>query len=163
VAVRKHMNFTFLNKTIATLASGIASGATSATLAAGSSGLFDSATVSAPIRVIIWDATTYAHPALDAAAEIFDITAASGTAISTMSGAKEGTSAAAHNTSGKTYKMAAVVTKAMLDEIQLSLSTTYAGDPNGNVNGYPGRMCYDTTNSQQYVKRSAVGTLTGWE
>lgn len=157
------MNFTFLNKSIGTLSTGIAAGAATATLTAGSSGLFDSASVSAPIRCIIWDATTYAHPALDPSAEIIDITGASGTAITAMVRARESTTDAAHNTSGKTYKLAAVVTAAMFNEMQLSLPTVYAGDPNSNVDGYPGRLCYDTTNSIQYVKRSAVGTLTGWE
>jgi hypothetical protein len=155
------MNFLFLNTTVATLASGIAAGASTATLA-DSSGVFDAATVSKPCRVVIWDSTTYAHPSLDPTAELIDITGASGTAISAMVRGRESTADAAHNTGGKEYKLAAVVTAAMFNEIQLTLPTTYAGSPNGNVDGYPGRICYDTSNAVLYVKTSAVSTLTGW-
>lgn len=119
-----NINFTFLNFGVATLASGIASGATSATLASGSSGLFDSASGSAPIRAVIWNSTDYSNPFLDPSHELFDITAASGPAITTMAGAKESTTAANHNTAGKTYKMAAVVTAAFFNALVKLLSGT---------------------------------------
>lgn len=113
------MNFFFLNHAIGTLASGIAAGATTATLTAGSSGLFDGATVGAPIRCVIWNSTNYAHPGLDPDAEILDITGASATTISAMVRGRESTTDADHNTSGRTYKLAAVVSAEMMTRLNL--------------------------------------------
>lgn len=52
-----------------------------------------------------------------------------------------------------------------LEEIQyqLNMSTTYAGSPEGNVRGKPGRICINTSASpaQLYSKDSGTGT-TGW-
>jgi hypothetical protein len=130
------MNFLFLNHTIATLASGIAAGATTATLAAGSSGLFDGATVDAPIRCVLWNSTNYSTPALDPDAELVDITGASGTAISAMVRGRESTVDANHNTSGRTYKLAAVVSAEMMTRLNL-LQTDKANFRFNAGNGLP--------------------------
>ncbi len=157
------MNKTFLSRGVATLASGVTSGALTATLVAGDSGVLDAA-ATRNINGVIWNDTDYPEgPHADPDAEDVLITAASGTAISAMTRAQEGSTAVAHNTSGKTYKLLyGHPAKSDFDFIRLMLPTTNAGTPNGVVDGQPGRICYDTTNSITYIKTSAAGTLTGW-
>lgn len=157
------MNKTFLHRGIATLAAGIDADDVTATLVAGDSGVLDAA-ATRNINAVIWNSSDYPEgPQADPDAEDVLITAASGTAISAMTRAQEGSSAAAHNTSGKTYKlMYGHAAKSDMDFIRLSLPTSYAGDPNGNVDGQPGRTCRDSVSGNLYLKSSAAGTLTGW-
>jgi hypothetical protein len=132
---------------------------TTATLAAGSSGLLDGASATAPIVLNLFSYSSYAHPVLDPNFERVSVTSASGTLIAAMTRGVFGTTGKTHS---GTVRGAGVIPSAWLHEIQMRTSTVYAGDPNGNVDGYPGRLCYDTTNGNQYVKTSALGTLTGW-
>ena len=158
------MNKTFISRGIATLSGGVNISATVATLAAASSGLLDVTVSDPPINAVIWDYTTYpAGPHADPNAEDVLITAASGTSITAMTRAQEGSAAAAHNTSGKTYKLLfGYPSKSDMNFIRLLLPTTNAGSPEGVVDGRPGRTCYDTTNAITYTKTTAAGTLTGW-
>lgn len=157
------MNKTFIHRGIATLAAGITSGATTATLIAGDTGVLDAA-ATRNINGVIWNASDYPEgPQADPDAEDVLVTAASGTVISAMTRAQEGSLAVAHSTSGKTYKLLyGHAAKSDMDFIRLSLPTSYAGDPNSNVDGQPGRTCYDTVSGNRYVKSTAAGTLTGW-
>ncbi len=50
-------------------------------------------------------------------------------------------------------------------KIVLGTPITNAGDPNGIVDGPPGRIVYDTTAGSErfWVKTTALGVLTGWQ
>jgi len=60
-------------------------------------------------------------------------------------------------------QIAATITAKTFTDIELSLPTTYAGDPNGNLDGNPGRPCYDTVGERNWIKTTAAATLTGWQ
>lgn len=44
----------------------------------------------------------------------------------------------------------------------LMTDTTYPGDPNGKVDGYPGRQCWDNLTFKNWKKTTPVGVKTGW-
>ena len=46
--------------------------------------------------------------------------------------------------------------------VTLMLDTVYPGDPNGKLDGRPGRRCYDYVDFKTWIKRSPLGTKTGW-
>ncbi len=105
-----------------TLAAGITSGATSCTVASGTGGRFPAA----PFNATIWNQTDHTSPddAFHAGAgEIVRVTSVA-TDTLTITRAQEGTSAVAHNTSGKTYGIIAGVTAKTMDEDVYSLVPT---------------------------------------
>jgi len=70
-----------------------------------------------PFNVVWWNSTDFADPADDPTAEIVRVTARTGDSL-TVTRAQESTTAAAHNTSAKVYKMALCLTKKMIDDIE---------------------------------------------
>jgi hypothetical protein len=83
-------------------------------------------------NLVWWDSTTYPDPADDPSKEIVRCTARSSDTL-TITRAQESTAAAAHNTSGKTYKMILAITKKMMDD--LSSATFITEDPTGAIDG----------------------------
>src|ERR1700722_4131940 len=72
----------------------------------------------APFNLIWWDSTDYPNPANDPNVEIIRVTNVS-TDTLTITRAQEGTSAANHNTGGKTYSLVLGITAKMISDIQL--------------------------------------------
>jgi hypothetical protein len=99
-----------------TLASGIAAGATTLSVASGGGAKFPSA----PFNAVIWNSTDYADPSDDPTHEVVRVTAVS-TDTLTITRGQESTSDSAHNTAGKTYKIAAPLTAGMLQQIYSKL------------------------------------------
>lgn len=105
-----------VNFGLAPLASGISAGDTTLTLTTGYGALLpDPATLGA-YNVPIWD-DFYANPTNDPDKEIIRVTAKSGDVL-TITRAQEGTSAVAHNTGGKTYKIGVSMTAKMVTDIE---------------------------------------------
>jgi len=102
-----------------TLASGITSGATSVTLTSASRQP-DPATLGA-YDGVIWD-LYYASASEDPNAEIVRVTAITGSVL-TITRAQQGTSAVAHNTSGRTYAFSLTTTAKMFQDIELLYAT----------------------------------------
>lgn len=73
-----------------------------------------------PFPLVWWNADDYQDPADDPNKEIVSVTNRSGDTLTVARG-QEGTSAVAHDTSGKTYKMVLGITKKMYDEIFVSM------------------------------------------
>lgn len=65
-----------------------------------------------------WNSTDYADPADDPTKEIIKVAARTGDTLSSITRGQEGTTAAAHNVSGKVYKVALTLTAKMLDDIE---------------------------------------------
>jgi ligand-binding sensor domain-containing protein len=65
-----------------------------------------------------WNSTDYADPADDPTKEIIKVGARTGDTLSSITRGQEGTSAAAHNVSGKVYKVALCVTAKTIDDIE---------------------------------------------
>lgn len=105
----------FVNFALSTLASGITSGATSLTVASGEGARFPAV----PFNATIWNRSDSTDPSGDSGREIVRVTARS-TDTLTVSRGQEGTSASAHNTSGKTYGIVAGLTARTLTELALS-------------------------------------------
>jgi len=102
-----------------TLASGISSVATSLTVATG-----DGARFSFPKNATIWNSTDYARASLDPDREIVRVTNIAGDVL-TITRAQESTTAADHNTGGKTYRIIQGVSeKDLLDLRPLTGHTT---------------------------------------
>lgn len=103
------------NFAVATVLSGIASGATSITVSNTLGTRFPSP-ASGAYNLILWNATDYANPSDDPFVEIVRATALS-TDTFTITRAQEGTSDVDHNTVGKQYKLAMSWTKKMRDDV----------------------------------------------
>jgi hypothetical protein len=98
------VNKTFQARGLVTLAAGINSSATSVTL--GSDTELTITPSDPPLNGTIWCESDYpAGPHDDPAAEEVLITEMEGSSITAMTRGQEGTAAAAHNTSGKAYKL----------------------------------------------------------
>lgn len=120
------MIYTFSNGALGQLAAGITSGATSFALTSGDQTLFPAAN----FLVVVWNRTDYAtlDLALKAsAAEFMHVATRSGVNCSGITRAQEGTSAIAHNTSGKSYWAMGVLPASLLNNLAL-LSFTCPDD-----------------------------------
>ena len=115
-----------------------------------------------PFNAVWWNATDYADPSDDPNREIVRVTGKASETL-TITRAQEGTSASTKNTAAKTYLLIAPLTLLTMNQINLSLPVSNAGDPNSVLDGNPGRPCYDTTNVRTWFKTTAAGTLTGWQ
>jgi hypothetical protein len=108
------------NFAFGTLDIGITSGATSLTLTAGHAARFPAA----PFNATLYNATDYTDAASAyhaGAAEIVRVTAVAGDVL-TITRAQESTTAVAHNTGGKTYRLHAGVTAELLSRSNLIAS-----------------------------------------
>lgn len=99
-----------------TLASGIASGATSCSVAAGDGARFPAPASAGSFLATIWNQTDYAEASLDPDREIVLVTARS-TDDFTITRAQESTVDGNHNTGGKTYGIALTMTKGVYDAL----------------------------------------------
>jgi len=120
------------NFAIVTVSTGYDASATSIVLTSGHGAKLPS---TFSYNLVWWNATDYGSPADDPNVEIVRCTARS-TDTLTVTRAQEGTSAATHNTSGKTYKMMLGVTAKMITDIDSALnlkaalaSPTFTGTP----------------------------------
>jgi len=119
------------NFAISELASGINNTDTSLSVTAGDGTLFPDPSV-ANYNCVIWNITDYANPAKDPNVEIVRVTAKS-TDTFTITRAQESTSASTHNTSGKTYAFANLLTAKMISDIESELYLkTQTVDYDGN-------------------------------
>lgn len=105
-----------------TVSTGYTSGATAIVLSAGGGALLPTA----PFNLVWWNSTDYTDPSDDPSKEIVRVTAVS-TDTLTVTRAQEGTSAAAHNTGGKTYKMIGGPTAIMVTQINNDIAFKVAG------------------------------------
>ena len=114
-----------------TLASGITAGATSMTFTSGGAAKFPDPDTDGAFNVVIWNSTDYPDPADDPEHEVVRVTSSSGEDM-TITRGQESTTAAAHNTSAKTYSVILAVTKKMMDDIGGLVSRVV---PSGSMNG----------------------------
>jgi hypothetical protein len=115
-----------------TLSTGISAGATSIVLSTGDGAKFPAPATDGAFNAVVWDSTTYPDPADDPNVEIVRVTARSSDTL-TVTRAQESTSAAAHNTSGKTYKLVLGPTVKTIDDLLGSLSVqTVSGTLDGS-------------------------------
>jgi hypothetical protein len=98
------------------LASGILAGAVSMSVLAGTASLFPDPAVDGNFNVVIYNSTDFNNPSDDPDREIVRITAVLGDSFNITRG-QEGTIAVDHNTAGKTYTVAEVLTKKVLLDI----------------------------------------------
>lgn len=107
-----------------TLATGITSSATSISLTAGHGARLPAV----PFNATIWNSTDYPDPADDTGVEIVRVTNRV-TDTLTVTRAQESTSASAHNTSGKTYKLLAGITAKIVNtDLNAEFSALAAAD-----------------------------------
>jgi hypothetical protein len=99
---------------------GYSSAATSITLQSGQG----SKLPAAPFNLVWWNSTDYPNPANDPNVEIVRVTNISSDTI-TISRGQEGTSAANHNTGGKTYSLVLGVTAKTISDIAAALPGTF--------------------------------------
>jgi hypothetical protein len=115
-----------------TLSTGIDADDTSIVLATGGGAKFPAPATDGAFNAVIWDSTTYADPADDPNVKIVRVTARTSDTY-TVTRAQEGTSAAAHNTSGKTYTIVLGPTAKTIDDLLGSLSVqTVSGTLDGS-------------------------------
>ena len=124
-----------------TVSTGYDSTATSITLNSGDGDKLPDPATDGAFNLVWWNATDYADPSDDPNVEIVRVTAKSGDTL-TITRGQEGTSAADHNLSGKTYKMVLAITKKMVDDIESNKADKVSGatadnfaslDANGNL------------------------------
>jgi hypothetical protein len=77
-----------------------------------------------PFNMVWWNSTDFPNPANDPNVEIIRVTGVTGDTL-TISRAQEGTSAANHNTGGKTYSLVLGITAKMIADIQSALPGTF--------------------------------------
>jgi hypothetical protein len=109
------------NKAASDVSTGYDASATSIVLATSGGALFPAPATDGAFNVIWWNNTDYKNPLDDPNFEIVRVTARS-TDTLTVTRAQESTSAATHNTGGKTYRMALVPTQKFRDDIETSLN-----------------------------------------
>lgn len=106
-----------------TLLTGIDSDDLSLTLASGHGAKLPNPTTDGPFNLVCYNASDYADPADDPYVEVFRCTARV-TDACTISRAQEGTSAVAHNSTGKTYKCILAFTKKSYDDLDKMYEAT---------------------------------------
>lgn len=99
-----------------TVSGGYNASDTSIALSSGDGSKLPDPSTDGAFNVVWFNSTDYGDPADDPSKEIVRVTARSGDTL-TVARAQEGTSAANHNTAGKTYKLFNGVTKKMIDDI----------------------------------------------
>jgi hypothetical protein len=109
-----------------TLSAGIAAGAVAAALTAGHGARF---TQTRTFTVVIWDSTTYQVATDDPNHEYIKVTAGFGTDAWTIVKGQNGTADVAHNTGGKTYKVAHVPTAKAWNVDLFTVPSFYTGLP----------------------------------
>ena len=119
---------TFKNFAAANLAAGITSGATSAAVVSGKGSRFPAV----PFNAVIWNFTDYPDPSDDPDVEVVRVTNRVSDTL-TITRAQESTSAAAHNTGGKTYRIIAPLTAKVLNEDLPALIATIPQGPQGET------------------------------
>lgn len=125
------------NWAVGTLTAGISSGATTFSVSSGQGTLFPTVATEGAFNAVIWNATDFTDPLSDPNHEIVRVTAIATDAF-TVTRAQENTSAVAHNTAAKTYQVAIVPTRKMIQDIDARLSdglNSYAADT-GAANAY---------------------------
>lgn len=100
-----------------TLSTGYAAGAVSVVLATGDGAKLPDPGVDGHFNLVWWNSKDYSDPTDDPDHEIVRVTAKSSDTL-TITRAQEGTTAVAHNTNGKNYKMILAMTKKMMDDIE---------------------------------------------
>lgn len=106
----------FSNTGLSTLASGIDASQLTATLTAGTGSRFPADT----FNVVIWASSDFANPIDAADREIVRCTSRTGDVLTIVRG-QEGTTGVAHNTPGKTYSVALIVSQKFRDDIEARL------------------------------------------
>jgi hypothetical protein len=130
------------------LSTGYNSSATSVVLTTGGGALLPAT----PFNLVWWDSTDYPDPSDDPNHEIVRCTNVSTNTL-TVTRAQEGTSAANHNTAGKTYKMIAGLTAKV---INTDLASTYVAL--GGALGTPSSIAGFTTAGTAIAPIVAVAT-----
>jgi hypothetical protein len=108
------------NFAISTLPAGITNADVSFNCGTGDGAKFPAPGTDGPFNIVIWNSTDYATPAQDPSVEVLRVTARTADAF-TITRAQEGTSAVAHNTVGKTYKIVLALTAKTLTDINTTL------------------------------------------
>lgn len=98
------------------LSGGISAAATTITLEPGYASLFPDPSTEGSYNIPLWD-DLYPNPSNDPNKEIVRVTGKSGDDL-TVTRAQEGTSAVAHNTAGRTYRVGVSITKKMMSDIE---------------------------------------------
>lgn len=106
----------FSNTGLSTLASGIDASQTTATLATSTGSRFPADT----FNVVVWNSTDFANPIDDSDREIVRCTSRAGDVLTIVRG-QEGTTGVTHNTAGKTYSVALIVSQKFRDDIEARL------------------------------------------
>jgi len=119
-----------------TVSTGYDSAATSITLNSGDGNKLPDPATDGAFNLVWWNATDYPDPSDDPNVEIVRVTAKSGDTL-TITRGQEGTSAADHNTSGKTYKMVLAITEKTMSDINSTFLWLDQTSPQSIVNGSP--------------------------
>lgn len=106
-----------------TVSQGYDSVATTIVVTTGQGARLPSAT---PFSLVWWNSTDYGDPSDDPAREIIRVTNRSGDTLTVLR-AQEGTSATAHNSAGKTYRLVQGLTKAMWGQITSEIAAGSGG------------------------------------
>lgn len=117
-----------------TLAAGIDADDTSVALTSGHGARIPNPSTDGAFNLVLWNSTNYPDPSDDPAVEIVRVTGRSGDTL-TIQRAQEGTSAATHNATGKTYKAILAFTKKTFDDMlnrQLPLKVVPTGVLDGS-------------------------------
>lgn len=112
-------------------------------------------------NLVIWNSTDYPDSADDPSVEILRCTGRSGD-ILTATRAQEGTSAATHDTAGKTYNMILAFTKKMLDDLNTRMLPLRA-TPTGTIDGSNTNFAVPASAWHLLIKNGAVMSLGATE
>lgn len=105
---------------------GISSVDTTMLVSTGTASLFPDPSVDGAFNGVIYNSTDYTNPSDDPSVEIVRVTGLTGDTF-TITRGQEGTSASDHNTAGKVYTFANILTKKMIDDIRTALLTAGGG------------------------------------
>jgi hypothetical protein len=108
---------------------------------------------------VIWNSTDYPDPSDDSDHEIVRITSSTGEDM-TITRAQEGTAAAAHNTSGKTYSVILAVTKKTIDDIKAIVQVVV---PGGSMNGVNTSFTIPTGKTLLFLVHNRMVQIEGTE
>ena len=140
----------------ATLTGTLPAGATSFSVGAGSGALFPNPAITPDYNIVLWNSTDYPRAEDDPDVELLRVTARS-TDTFTIARAQEGTSDVDHTLSGKSYRIALVITAKMITDVQTALNL--CGELAGNnswsgTNTFTGIISGDTIQA-----RTSAGLL----
>ena len=120
---------------------------TSISLEAGKGALFPDADVAGSFPAVIWNWTDYPDPSDDPNVEVVLVTAITDDTL-TIVRAQEDTNASAHNTSGKTYRIALVITAAVIQQLIDAINTksrNFSYQPTAPTTPADGDLWVDTS------------------